>query len=268
MKDDEDIKVNRRRTDKVYFESPLIQSIYDKIDYLRDETKFILEEIDSTEFKQKLDEFDLEEFSEDTINQIDDVFDDISRFKDEKISTQDIPEDIKKHYRITQMYLDRDGDYVRRAQRKLDRLESNNVSDSYETYVRVIELCDKAIKIYYYNFDAHFLKGQTLVRMEEYGEAIDEFIEALSIKDDVEVWLEIAKVNRLNGDLNDAINVYNKVLDKDKNSFEAFKGKAFTYFDLKDYEKADYCFRKAKGIDSLDEASQKIWSVCEEKLDE
>ena len=52
-----------------------------------------------------------------------------------------------------------------------------------------------------------------------------EFINALSIKNDIEVWLSIAKVNRLNGDLDDAINVYDKVLSMDKNSFEAFKGK-------------------------------------------
>ena len=44
MKDDEDIKVNKRSGDKVYFESPLVQSIYDKIDFLREESKVILEE--------------------------------------------------------------------------------------------------------------------------------------------------------------------------------------------------------------------------------
>ena len=150
----------------------------------------------------------------------------------------------------------------------MERLESNKLTDCYETYIRVIELCDKAIKIYYYNFDAHFLKGQTLVKMERYDEAIEEFINALSIKDDIEVWLAIAKVNRLNGDLDDAINVYNKVLSIDKDSFEAFKGKAFTHFDLKDYKKADYFFSKANSVDSLDEASEKIWGVCKEKLNE
>ena len=264
--DEEEIKVNRRSTDKVYFESTFIQSISDKIDFLREESKVILEEIDSTEFKQRLDEFDLEEFSEDTINQLDDVYDDISRFKDDVINTQDIPDNVKKHYRITQMYLDRDDDYVRRAKRKLARLDSNNSADSYEINMRVIELCDKAIYINEYNFDAYFLKAQTLVNLEKYDEAIEEFINALSIKDDIDVWLAIAKVNRLNGDLDDSINVYDKVLSKDKNSFEAFKGKAYTYFDLKNYEKANYFFKKANSIRPLDESSEKIWSICKEKL--
>lgn len=266
MKEDEDIKVNRRRADKVFFESPFVQSIADKIDFLKSESKVILEEIDSSEFKQQLDDFDLEEFSENTINQIDDLYDDISRFKDDVISEHDIPEDVKRHYRITQMYLDRDGDYVRRAQRKLERLDSNK-ADFYETNFRVIELCDKAINIRNDNFDAHFLKAQTLVNLEKYDEAIEEFIDALSIKNDIEVWLDIAKANRLNGDLDDAISVYDKVLSMDKNSFEAFKGKAYTYFDLKDYAKANYFFKKANSVDSLDEASEKIWGVCKEKLD-
>ena len=261
---EEEIKVNRRKTDKVYFESTFIQSISDKIDFLREESKEILKELDSTELKQQLDSIDLEEFSEDTINQIDEIFDDISRFKDDVINTQDIPEDFRKHYRITQMYLDRDDDYVRRAKRKLARLDSNKSTNSYETYVRVIELCDKAIHVNKYNFDAHFLKAQTLVKLENYDEAIDEFIEALSIKNDVEVWLAIAKVNRLNGDLDDAINVYDKVLSMDEDSFEAFKGKAYTYFDLKDYKKANLFFSKANYIKSLDEGSLKLWEICKE----
>ncbi len=262
--DEEEIKVNKRRTDKVYFESAFIQSISDKIDFLREESKEILKELDSTEFKQQLDDFDLEEFSEDTINLIDDIFDDISRFKDDVIDTEDIPEDVKKHYRTTQMYLDRDDDYVRRAKRKLERLEAHKLSDSYETRFRAIELCDKAIMVNENNFDAHFLKAQTLVELKKYDEAIEEFIASLSIKDDIEVWLAIARANRLNGDLDDAINVYDKVLSKNKNSFEAFKGKAYTYFDLKDYKKANYFFNKANSIQPLDEASEKIWSVCKE----
>ena len=261
--DEEEIKVNKRRTDKVYFESTFIQSISDKIDFLREESKEILKELDSSEFKQQLDDLDLEEFSEDTIDLIDDIFDDISRFKDELIETE-VPEDVKKHYRTTQMYLDRDDDYVRRAKRKLERLEANKLTDSYETRIRAIELCDKAIQVNEYNFDAHFLKAQTLVDMKMYGEAIEEFTAALSIKNDVEVWLEIARANRLNGDLEDAIDVYDKVLSMDKNSFEAFKGKAYTYFDLKDYEKANYFFKKANSVKPLDEASEKIWSICKE----
>ena len=114
------------------------------------------------------------------------VFDEISRFKDEVINTEDIPEDLKKHYRMTQMYLDRDDDYVRRARRKVERLSADKLTDFYGTNLRVIELCDKAIQINEYNFDAHVLKAQTLVNLEKYDDAIEEFINALSIKNDIE----------------------------------------------------------------------------------
>lgn len=266
MKKDEDIKVNRRRGDKIHFESPLIQSIADKIDFIRGESKVILEEIDSSELKRKLDGFDLEEFSEDAVNQIDDLYDEFSRFKDDVVSEHYIPEEVKKHYRTTQRYLDRDGDYVRRAQRKLERLDSNNFSECHDTYLRVIELCDKAIEVREDNFDAYLLKAKTLVIMERYEKAIEEYIKALSIKDDIDVWLAIAKANRLNGDLEDAISVYDKVISMDKNSFEAFKGKAFTYFDLNEYPKANFFFKKADSLGTLDEASKKIWSVCKDEL--
>lgn len=266
MKEDVYIKVNKRSADKVYFESPLVQSIYDKIDSLREESKLILEEIDSSEFKQQLDEIDLEEFSEDTIDQIDDLFDEISRFKDDIIDTQEIPEDVKKHYRMTQMYFDRDGDYVRRAERKLKRVDSNKLTDAYGIYIRVIELCDKAIKVNDYNFDAYVLKAKTMVKMRRYAEAIEVFTHALSIKNDIGVWLGIAEANRLDGDYDKAIDGYNEVLSMDAESFEAFKGKAYTYFDLKDYKKAAYFFGKANHVGTLDEASQKIWNVCKEKL--
>ena len=46
--DGEDIKVNRRKDDKIRFESPFIQSISDGIDYLRGEAKYILSELDSS----------------------------------------------------------------------------------------------------------------------------------------------------------------------------------------------------------------------------
>ena len=86
----EDIEVNERSTDKVFFESSLLQNISDSIDFLKDETTEIFKELDSTEFKQRIDEFDLEEFSENTINQIDDIIDDISQLKDEIVGSQDV----------------------------------------------------------------------------------------------------------------------------------------------------------------------------------
>ena len=45
-KDWEDIKINERRTDKIFFESSLLQSISDKIDFLREESFELLNELD------------------------------------------------------------------------------------------------------------------------------------------------------------------------------------------------------------------------------
>lgn len=262
----DDINVNRRRTDKVYFESSFLQSISDKIDFLRDESKEILKEIDSTEFKQQLDEFDLEEFSEDTINQIDDIFDDISKFKDSMFDSEDFPEDVRQHYRNTQLYLNRDEDYVRRAKRKLARLKSDESVNVYRTNFRIIELCDNAIKINKDNFDAYVTKAQALINIEKYSEAIEEFITALSIKDDIDVWLAIADTNRLNEDLDDAINVYNHILEKHINHPKALKGKAYAYFGAGDYVHCDLMFKMSNSIEYLDEDSFKIWSQCLEHL--
>ena len=64
------------------------------------------------------------------------------------------------------------------------------------------------------------------------------------------------------------IDVYNRVLEKDENSFEAFKGIALTYVDCQDYEKADEFFKKATSIQRLDFDSLAIWKECQEKLNE
>ena len=261
----EDIKVNKRHTDKVYFESTFIQSVYDKIDFLRDESKEILREIDSTQFKQKVDEFDLEEFSEDAINQIDDLFDDISRFKDGVINSEDIPDDIKEQYKNTQAYFNRDDDYLRRAKRKMARFNAEKLTDAYKTNCRIVELCDKVIAVRCDNFDAYVLKAQALVNLEKYEDAIEEYINALSIKDDVEVWLAIADANRLNGAFDDSLNVYDKVLSVYDDSFNVFKGKDYVYFDLNDYQNAAEFFKKANSIQYLDEESMKIWGESLEK---
>lgn len=266
MNDDwEDIEV-KRSTDRVIFESNLIQSVYDRIDSLRDESKGILREIDAREIKQQWDEFDLEEFTEDTINQIDDVFDNISQFKDLMVHPEVFPDDVREQYRNTQAYLNRDADYLRRARSKLERLDSEKLTNVYKTNNRVVELCDKAILVRPDNFDAYVIKGQALTNLKRYDDAIDAYITALSFKDDVEVWFKIADANRLNRHFEDAIDVYDSILEKYDNSFEVFKGKARVYFDMKDYAECNKMFKKANEIDYLDKDSFNIWSECLEKL--
>ena len=94
---EEDIKVNRRSTDKVYFESPFVQSVYDSIDFLRDETKNILRDLDSNEFKQSIDEFDMEDFGEKTADHFSDIFDDLSQIRSKIINSDDLPEFVRDY---------------------------------------------------------------------------------------------------------------------------------------------------------------------------
>lgn len=266
MKDkshEEEIKVNRRSTDKVYFESTLIQQISDRIDFLRDESKEILKELDSNIGE----EFDLEEFGENAFNQIDDFVDGLSEIRSEIINSDDFNDVVKESSRNAKMALNRDADYVRRAKRKLNRLDLDDDSlDSYKVNIRIIELCEKASYINKSNSEAYYIKGLALVNLKRYEEAIDEFINSLRADDSIDVWIAIANANRLNGDFGDAIDVYDKVLSMDIDSFEALKGKAYTYYDWEKYLESANLFKKADSIEKLDDESKEIWNICLEKL--
>lgn len=258
----EDIEVNERSTDKVFFESSLLQNISDSIDFLKDETTEIFKELDSTEFKQRIDEFDLEEFSENTINQIDDIFDEISQLKDEIVGSQNLPDEVKEFSKNTKAYLNRDIIYVMKAQRKLE------VSDSYYSSTRAIELCDKAIYVNELNADAYYYKAMALINLKNYDKAIEEFINVLALDSNyIEARLGIADVNRIKGDYDDALDVYNSVLKIDSESYEALKGKALVYADLKEYKRACNLFKMADSIDPLNDKSRDVWDLCMDKLD-
>ncbi len=262
MKNDaEDIEVKKRRTDKVYFESTFLQQLSDTIDFLSAESKEILKDLDVS----GVDEFDLKEFGEETVDQIDDILYDMSKFKDEVIDSDELPVFIKESSRNAKLALNRDQDYVRRAIKKYDNLGSSKM-DYYKNNIRIIELCDKAIDVNKSNFDAHYLKGLALINLEEFDEGIDELINALVIDDNINVWLDIANANRLSGEFDDAIDVYDRVLSVDENEFEALKGKAYVYFDWQDYKKCDEFFKKANSIEYLDEESMKTWGICLENI--
>ena len=143
----QDIKINKRSTDKVYFESPILQFISDKIDFLREESKEILKELDSTEFKQQIDEWDLEDLGVEALNQISGIVDEIVQFKDEIIDSDEIPEEVKEYSKDFKVALNRDADYVRKAKRRLAR-------DDYENNERIVQLCDKAIEVNDSNWEA------------------------------------------------------------------------------------------------------------------
>lgn len=260
--DGEDIEVNRRKTDRVLFESSLLQNISDGIDFLRDETTVIFRELDSSEFKQKMDEINLEEFSENTVNKIDNIFDEISQLKDVIMESDDIPDGIKDFSNNTRAYLNRDIIYVKKARRKLE------VSDSYYSSNRAIELCDKAITVNKFNAGAYFYKGKALVNLKKYNRAIEEFINVLALDSEcVDARLGIANANRLIKEYDDALDVYNSILRHDSQCFEAIKGKALVYADMGQYKRACDLFKMADTLETLNDESRDIWDLCLEKLD-
>lgn len=266
MKDWEDIKVNRRKGDKVVFESQFVQSLYDGIGFLKDEATQILKEIDSTEFKQNIDEFDVEEFGDNAIDQFEIIVDDLSKFKSEVVNSDDFPDVVREYSNDAKIALNRDEDYLRRARRRLNRIGSKGFIDAQKSNIRVVELCDKAIRLRDDNPEAYYLRGLGLTNLEKYDDAIEEFAKSLALEDDIKVWIAIADANRLKGDYDDAIDVYDKALSMDENSFDAFKGKGYAYYAHEDYEFAYNSFRKANELKSLDEDTQKLMDDCFEKL--
>lgn len=263
----EDIKVSKRFSEKIYFESTFLQNISDRIDFLRYEADELLCELDSCELKQRYDEFDLEELSEDAIDQIEDVVSDISQFKYEVIDSEDIPDFIKDTSRNVKIALNRDYDYIRRAKRKFKRLETkDDLVDTYKINIRIIELCNKAIDVDEFNPEPYLLKGRALGNIEKYDEAIDEFINCLALdEDNLDARLAIADINRAKGDYDDAIDVYDSVLKVNEESFEALRGKALTYFDMGKSSDADKFFKKANSITFLDDEDMEIWDECRKK---
>ena len=260
-KDWEDIKINERRTDKIFFESSLLQSISDKIDFLRVESFELFNELDSNEFKQQLDEFDLEEFGEEAFYQVSEIADNFSELKSELINSDELPDFVKESARNAKFVLNRDSDYVRKAKRKLDRLDSDSeLVDSYKTNIRVIELCDKAIDVNYENWQAYYFKAQALINLERYDDAIRQLIKSLALNEEnMDAWFDIANAYKLDKKYAKSIEVYDSILKRDENSFDALLGKAQAYFELGDYQNADEFFKKANSIKFLDDDAKEMW---------
>lgn len=265
-KDWDDIKVSRRTSGKKYFESTLLQNISDGIDYLRQEADDILSELDSSEFKQQIDEMDLEEFGEDVLNQIDDVVIELSNAKDDLIQSEDVPDFIRDSSKNAKVALNRDDDYIVMAKRKFKRLDAKRDDiDPEKTNRRIIDLCDKAIFVNNSNPQAYYLKAKALVNLKKYDEAVEELITCLALEpENLDYRLAIADVNRLNCEFNDAIDVYDSVLKIDDKCFEALRGKALTYYDWQKYGQANKFFNQANSIYSLDEEDMEIWEKCKD----
>ena len=81
-----------------------------------------------------------------------------------------------------------------------------------------------------------------------------------------DAWFDIARSYKLNGEYEEAIAVYDSILKRDNESFGAYIGKAYVYYDIEDYQNADNFFKKANSIESLDEDSKKIWVELQNSL--
>lgn len=264
MKDDkkdfEDIGINKRRTDRIYFESPNVQTIYNRMEFIKNENKSLLKRIYSTELKQKIDSIDVEELREESINNIYDFIDDVLQIKDGYIYNTELPEFIKDYSNNMKFALNRDKTYILKAKRKLK-------SDNYGSSVRAIELCDKAIEVNYFNWEAYYLKGIALINIDKYDDAIDQLIKSLALNEDnLDARLHIAFAYLFKIEYSKAIALFDSVLKVDENSFDALKGKAYTYYYWEKYDKADEFFKKANSIKILDDDSKDMWDVCLEKL--
>ena len=268
-KDGEDIKVNRRDSEEILFESELVQNAYNQLKFFKGETSKLLKKLDSKDFKKQIDDFDVEKFSEDMVEQVFIFIDDMYDLAEEVIPFDEFPEFVDESTLNAKRALNRDEDYIRKAKRKLKLLNSDNgIVNEGKINLRVIELCDKAIEVNKNNYDAYYLKGIALINIRKYDEGIDELINAMVINgDSADIRLEIANANRLNGEYDDAISVYDSVLKMDSSLFEAFRGKAYTYFDWEKYDESDKFFKKADSIRSLDDDAIYKWIICCNKLE-
>lgn len=270
IKDDgEDINVNRRDSDEILFESEIIQTAFNKIKFFKSQTNDLLEKVDSTGLLEDFDDLDIEELGDDALNQVSMVVDEIYDVIDENVPFEYLPEVLQEYSKSSKRALLRDADYVRKAKRKLKRLDSDEeLINKVKINLRIIELCDKAIDVNFENSDAYYIKGLALINLEKYEEGIEEFISAMALtEDNIDIRLEIANANRLNGDYADAISVYDSVLKVDEYSLEAIKGKAFTYFDWEKYDQCDELFEKANSSKPLDDESLKVWALCLNELE-
>ncbi len=259
-KDFEEIKVNKRSTDKLYFETPAVQSIYNRIEFLKEEHESLLKEIDSKYLKQIMDNFDVEEFGEVSINRIYDVVDDASKIKDNVLNSIELPEFIKDSSNNMKFALNRDETYIRKAKRKLK-------TDTHESNVRIIELCDKAIEVNYSNWEAYYLKGIALINLDKYDDAIDELTKSLALNEDnadARMYIAFAYLFKL--EYENAIDFFDYILEVDGKSYDALRGKAVTYYYWEKYDEAAKFFRRADSIEALDEKSKEMLEECLSKI--
>ena len=201
---------------------------------------------------------DTEYFVESIVNQFLDDMDQLKNDAIEFVNEMEIDEVIDDFSRNSKKALNRDAVYIRRARRKLEESGDNE---------RVIYLCNKALLIDDKNWEAYYLKGRALINLKRYGEAINELLNSLALNEDnLKARLCIGKAYQFKGDLDYALKVYDSILNINDKYFEALLAKADIYFDLKEYSKADECFKKASIISPISADVRVKWDFCREKI--
>ena len=203
---------------------------------------------------------DTEYFVESIINQFMDDMEQIKNNAIDMLDEMDLGDVVDDFSKNSKKALNRDAIYIRRARRKLEESGDNQ---------RIIYLCNKALLVDDHNWEAYYLKGRALINLGRYDEAIEELINSLALNEDnLEAREYVAKAAYQNGDLDYALQVYDSILNIDEKCFEALKGKAIIYFDLKDYSEADKFFTKANNYGNLSEYLRYQWNICSDKLKE
>ena len=119
-----------------------------------------------------------------------------------------------------------------------------------EKYDEVIKAANEILKLDKLNYEIVLLKGKALMKQNKYNEATEAFIEALAIDDTkIEPLLHIAEINNLQGNIDDAINIYNSIIEKENNNAAALLGLARSYFSKKEYENVNNYYIKIQSID-------------------
>ena len=203
---------------------------------------------------------DTEHFVESIFNQF---INDVNQIKNDAIQTIDemtIDDAFDDFSRNSKKALNRDIIYINRARKKLEVSKDNQ---------RVIYLCNKALLIDEFNWEAYYLKGRALINLERYDEAIEELITCLALnKYYIKARLYIAKTYHLKGEIDNALNAYDSILNIDGRCFEALCAKALIFFNREDYLEAEKFFEKANDVSALPKDYRYKWRVCSEKLKE
>ena len=120
-------------------------------------------------------------------------------------------------------------------------------------YDEVIRAANDILKLDKFNYEIVLLKGKALMKQNKYDEAIKTFNDASTIDDTkIEPLFHIATINELQGNIDDAIDIYKSIIEKEKLNPTASLGLARNYFTKKEYKKANTYFNTADPMNDED----------------